>query len=195
VVVVALAVLGAVAGLVWAGWSPPQPAGFHQAHGPTWSIDESEAAIAADGRYAVLALITGLVAAGALWRRTRLRGPIAVTALAVGCLLGAQLTRAVGYLAGGGSAPDRACVLYLPDPVNGSCTVHMRLSLHLSGLAYLSAAVAVLVYSLCAAFAVRDDLGRRDPLRLVMQRQRGSVGRRGQAQDRGGHGDGTGQPQ
>lgn len=195
VVVAVLAVVGIVAGVIWATWSPPQPMGFRQSNGPAWSIEESESAIAADGRFAVLALVTGLLAALALWRRTRLRGPIAVVALGAGCLVGAQSTRLVGYLFGGGATGGQACVLYLPDPVRGSCIRHMKLSVHVPALYVLAAAVAVFVYALCAAFAVRDDLGRRDPVRLMMLRRRASVGRGRESQDARRDGDGAGQPQ
>jgi hypothetical protein len=193
VVATVLAGLGAVMGVVWALWSPARPMGFHQDNGPTWSIDESEAFIASDGRYFVIAIGTGVLAAVVLWTMTRLRGPIALAALAGGCLIGAQLTRLVGYLVAGGSDSGPRCVLFLPEQVHGSCIKHMHLSVHLPALYVISAAAAVLVYALCAAFAVRDDLGRRDPVRLMMLRRRESVRAGSQPQDGGGDGDGTGQ--
>ena len=194
IAVAVLSVLGAGMGYVWARWTPPRPVGFHQHNGATWAIQESESFVAGDGRYCVIALATGLLAAIVLWRQTRLRGPIAISALALGCLIGAQLTRLVGFLAGGGSDTGPACVLYIPEPVRGNCIQHMHLSVHLSALYVVSAAVAVLVYAVLAAFTVRDDLGRRDPVRLAMQRRRASVGDSTQPEDAGGYGDGSGQP-
>jgi hypothetical protein len=193
IVVGVLALVGIATGIVWAAWSPSRPVGFHQDGGGTWAITESESYVAADGRYFVIGAVTGVLAALVLWTQTRLRGPIAVVALAMGCLIGAQLTRFAGFLAGGGSDTGPACVLYLPEPVRGNCIKHMHLSVHLPGLYVVSAAAAVLVYSLFAAFAVRDDLGRRDPVRLMMLRQRASVPDGAQPQDARRDGDGAGQ--
>lgn len=196
-----LAVLGALLGLAWIGWSPERPSGFHQASGPTWIPDESEAAVASDGRYLVIAVAAGLLIGAAMWLRRRQRGPIAVVSMAVGCLVGAQLTRLVGYLFGGGSTSGPACVYYLPDPVSGQCIRHVKLSVHTPALFVVQAGIAVLVYGLCASFAVRDDLGRRDPMRLAALRQRAAraeqrlVGGAAEAQDAGGDRDGAGRPQ
>jgi len=203
-VVVLLSVLGAGLGVAWVTWSPTRPSGFHQAGGPTWIPDESESAIAGDGRYLAIALAAGVLAGVGMWLWRRLRGPIALVSLAVGCLIGAQVTRLVGYLFGGGSTGGPACVFYLPDPVNGQCISHVKLSVHAPALFVVQAGIAVLVYALCASFAVRDDLGRRDPMRLVALRRRAenaqqralasplSVGQGAEPQDARGYGDGTG---
>jgi hypothetical protein len=172
-IVAALAVAGAVLGVLWKVWSPPGPLGF--VIGPhAVQADETEAFVAADGRFAVITALTGIVAAVAVWFAKPLRGPVAALALAVGSLLGALLTEFVGHeLAGGHSS----------GPTNTVIT-HLPLSVHMSGLRLLEAAVAVLVYGLFVAFAATDDLGRPGSSGLVVD------GR--QPQDGWGHGDGAG---
>lgn len=151
-VVAVLTVVGAVLGVVWQWWSPPGPRAYIIKPGSI-QPDETEAFIAADGRFAVLAIAVGLLAAIVMWRRTSTRGPVAVTALGVGGLLGAAAMAGVGRLLGGGSDAGKANTLLEELP----------LRVHLEGLLLLEAAVAVLVYSLFASFAVADDLGRPDP--------------------------------
>jgi hypothetical protein len=147
-VVLAMAVLGAALGPLWKVWSPPGPAGFViAAH--AIQPDETEAMVAADGRFAVLAALTGMVAALAVWQIKSLRGPIAVLALAAGGLGGAALTEAVGRLVDGGSTTGSP----------GTVIRHLPLAVHMSGLRVVEAAVAVLGYGLLASFAAADDLG------------------------------------
>lgn len=149
-IVLALAVIGALLGLVWAAWSPPgsaariTPAGRLQ--------DETEAWVAADGRFLVLSVAAGLVAALAAWRRRDNRGGVVLTALALGSLAGSLLMWFVGWLAGGGSDTGQA----------GGFIPRQRLSVHMDGLLFLQAGTAVLIYGLLVAFAARDDLGRPD---------------------------------
>lgn len=152
VIVVVLAVAGALLGVLWQWWSPPGPLGYVVAPGAV-QPDETEAFIAADGRFAVIAAAVGLVAAVVVWRRKQSRGPVAAAALAVGGLLGALLMAMVGHALAGGQAGGK------PDTV----LHHLPLTVHIRGLLLLEAAVAVLVYSLFASFAADDDLGRPDP--------------------------------
>lgn len=150
--VATLAVLGAVLGVVWQWWSPPGPLGYVVAPHAI-QPDETEAFIAGDGRFAVICAAAGLVAGLAAWFRKPTRGPVTAVALAVGGLLGALLTDAVGHLLGGGTADGKARTILRELP----------LSVHMHGLLLLEAAVAVLVYALCVAFAADDDLGRPEP--------------------------------
>jgi uncharacterized protein DUF2567 len=194
IVVSALAVMGVILGLVWAWWSPPGPKAVTLSDGAIWPYEESETFVRTDGRFAAICLAVGIVAALLLWLRTRLRGPIALAALCVGGLVGALVMRTTGYYAGGGDTDAVKCGL--PQGYGG-CIKQLPVSVHIEGLMLVEAAAAVLVYSLCAAFAVRDDLGRRDPMRVMAQRRRAeaaSVRRSAQAQDAGRDGDGAGQP-
>jgi hypothetical protein len=161
--VLALAGVGALLGIVWAAWSPPGPFGIIFGNG----IEplESEAWAASDGRFAVIVGAVGLVAGfAAWWLLRRARGPYVVLALGAGGIGGAALTEWVGHLIRG-SAQTFACY---PATGKASCTNHLPLSLHMTGLLYLEAAVALLVYGMLVAFAAHDDLGRPDPARASL---------------------------
>lgn len=152
-----LIVLGAVMGLVWAAWSPPGPRALVLSPGVR-QPDETEAFVAGDARFVTIAVVIGIAAGLLAWTRKRNRGPWVLGALAVGGLAGSLLTEFVGHLTGGGTF----------DGAPNTIIAQLPLSLHLSGFRYLEAGVAVLVYGLLVAFAVRDDLGRPDPLRDVL---------------------------
>jgi hypothetical protein len=149
--VLGLAVLGALLGVLWQRWSPPGPLGYVIAPHAV-QPDETEAFVAADGRFAVICASTGLLAGVAAWLYKPTRGPVAAVALAVGGLLGAVLTDLVGHLLAGGTGDGDARTVLR----------HLPLAVHMHGLLVLEAAVAVLVYSLFVSFAAADDLGRGD---------------------------------
>lgn len=153
-ITVALAVIGALLGVVWAAWSPAGGLGLVRAPGAI-QPDETENWVAGDGRFLVLAAIVGVVAGALAWTRTHNRGPLVLAALAVGGLAGSLLMELVGHLTGGGTFDG--------DP--NTIIKSLPLSLHMPGLVFLESGVAVLVYGMLAAFAVRDDLGRPDPTR------------------------------
>jgi len=180
-VVAALAVLGALLGLLWAWWSPLQQRAYVIGPGKLYPFDEVETMAAADGRYFVLVAAAGLIAGIALywWRRAE-RGPLVALALGLGGLAGAALTWWVGYLTGGGTYDGKTHTI-IP---------HLPLTLHMPELLAVEPALALLGYGLCAAFAVRDDLGRPDPAR-----ERLLVGRGGYPQDGWGYGDAARPPQ
>jgi hypothetical protein len=150
--VLALAVLGALLGVVWQWWSPPGPLGYVVAPHAI-QPDETEAFIAGDGRFAVICASAGLLAGLVTWLRRSTRGPVTVLALGVGGLLGSYLTSAVGHALGGGT----------DDGKTNTLIRHLPLSVHMRGLLLLEATVAVLVYGVCASFAAEDDLGRPEP--------------------------------
>jgi hypothetical protein len=148
----ALAGLGALLGVLWQWWSPPGPIGYVIAPHAI-QPDETEAFVAADGRFAVICAATGLVAGVGAWMHKPTRGPVAVLSLAVGGVLGALLTDLVGHLLAGGTSDGKTRTILRELP----------LSVHMRGLLVLEAAVAVLVYSLLVSFAAADDLGRGYP--------------------------------
>jgi hypothetical protein len=154
-IVATLAVVGAVLGPVWELWSPAGPAGIMLPAGI--QADESEAWAAADGRFALITAVVGLIAGALAWYLPRLRavrGPWIALALAVGGIVGALLTDLVGWaLRGGGK--HYSCGQF-------TCIDHLPLSVQMRGLWFLEAFAAVLVYGLFVAFAVKDDLGRPD---------------------------------
>ena len=153
---VALAALGCLLGPVWSWWSPPGPLGERIPAGVI--ADETEAFIAADGRFAVLTTVVGLLAGIAMWFARSVRGPGIVAALGLGGLVGAALTGVVGHAVRGQGHE-------VPVTPQVSRIDHLPLQVHASGLLLLEGAAAVLAYGLCVAFAAHDDLGRPDPVR------------------------------
>ena len=154
-----LVVVDALAGLLWAAWSPPGPAALVFRSG-AYEPDETEAFVAGDGRFLVIVAVIGILAALVVWFRRPLRGVAAVLGLAVGGLVGSLAMWLVGHLTGGGNGTGRA--------VSGSAqryTPRLPLTVHAHGLLFVQPAVSVLVLGLFVAFAVRDDLGRPDPVR------------------------------
>jgi hypothetical protein len=171
--VLALAVLGALLGLLWQWWSPPGPLGYVVAPHAI-QPDETEAFIAGDGRFAVICAGAGLLAGLVTWLRTSTRGPVTAVALGVGGLLGSYLTSVVGHALAGGTGNGKTNTLLQ----------HLPLSVHMRGLFLLEATVAVLVYGVCASFAADDDLGRPEP--------KTSVGVWDEMENVGGHRDAAG---
>lgn len=197
-VVAGLAVLGALLGEVWQTWSPPGPIGVALPDGV--QPDETEAWVAGDGHYALIAVVVGIAAAVLAWYLPvlrRARGPYVVAGLAIGGLAGAALTDLVGW-ALRGDGTDYRCGA-------GTCIDHLPLTVHMHGLWFVEAFCAVLVYGLFVAFAVADDLGRPDgigarqpapadppPVATVLART--SVGPQHHPQHGGGDRDAAGAP-
>ncbi|HEV7204433.1 MAG TPA: hypothetical protein VGN18_07455 [Jatrophihabitans sp.] len=180
-----LVVLGALLGLVWAAWSPPGPRALVISPG-VFVPDETESFIAGDGRFLVIAAVVGLLAGIVAWRRVADRGLLVMLGLAVGGTLGAVLMALVGHLTGGGTFHGGANTIIDQLP----------LSLHMHGLLFVEPAVATLLYGMCVAFTVHDDLGRPDPVRdRVRPPLPVSVGGGAHAQDGGRYGDAAGLPQ
>jgi hypothetical protein len=177
-IVVAMSAVGALLGLVWQWWSPGGPAGYVIGAGKI-QPDETEAFVAGDGRYAVIVLASGIAAGLLVWFARLARGAPAVVALALGGLGGAGLTALVGHSTSGGTDTGKT----------NSVINELPLSVHISGLILIEAAIAVLVYGLCVSFANDDDLGEPDPLR---ESARASVRPDVQLQYAGGDSDGPG---
>ena len=168
VLVVVLAVVGALAGLVWAAWSPDGPRALVVSPG-VYVPDETESFVAGDGRFLVIAAVLGVAAALVVWFRRPLRGVPAALALTVGGVAGSLLMLLTGHLSGGGDGTGRA----IPDSTQ-RYSAQLPLTVHADGVLLVQAAVSALVFGLLVAFAVRDDLGRPDPVRddLVRDPQR-----------------------
>jgi hypothetical protein len=154
-VVLALAVIGCLLGPVWNWWSPPGPLGVRVPGGVV--TVESEAFIAADGRFALLTCLVGIAAALVLWAVRSVRGPWIVFALAVGGLVGALLTEYIGHLIRGGSTDVRV----------DTAIAHVPLQVHATGFLFVEALAGALLYGMLVAFTAHDDLGRPDPNRDV----------------------------
>jgi hypothetical protein len=175
---------GAALGLVWQWWSPPGPAGYQIAPGLI-QPDETEAFVAADGRFAAITLAVGVLAALIVWFTRAGRGVPAVFALALGGLGGSAALALVGHAA---RADGRH---YACGTAPATCITHLPLSVQAHGLLFAEAVAAVFVYGLCVSFARADDLGAPDRLRELAR----SVGADVQLQHAGRHRDGPGGPQ
>ena len=116
--------------------------------------DETEGFISTDGRFVVLTAIIGLIAGFVVWSRRHRRGPVAVTALAIGTVAGAGLTNLMGHLVGGGSTAGKL----------GTQLPRLPLEVHATGLLLIEGMLALLVYLLCTMFTTPDDLGFGDPV-------------------------------
>lgn len=104
----ASALAGLPLGLLWRVVAPlprivKRPDGLYQAGG-----EGNEAAIAADGWFALLALVTGIVIALVVYLRTRPGRVPPLLALAVGGLLGAVVAWRLGVLLGPGPIVETA---------------------------------------------------------------------------------------
>lgn len=154
-VAVALMVLGAALGVVWDLVSPGMPPGIISP--PGIQVDDAnEAFAAADGWFALITALVGLLAGIAVWylrHLRRARGPWVAIGLAVGGLLGAMLTHLIGHLLRGAGS-------YQFSTGGTVFLTHVPLNVQMRGLWFLQPALATLVYSLLVAFAAADDLGR-----------------------------------
>ncbi|MGC4875167.1 DUF2567 domain-containing protein [Micromonospora sp. DT43] len=99
-VVVALAVLGAPLGLLWAVLAPDTPV-LKTAEGAIYADPQPEQPIAADGWFSLLGLAFGVLAAVALWfLLRRRRGPVGLLGAVLGTLAAAPVAWQVGRRVG-----------------------------------------------------------------------------------------------
>lgn len=147
-VVVALAVLGVLAGVVWKVWTV-KTHGYYI--GSNIIIpDETEGWIGADAHFAIITGITGLIAGPVVWRMRRARGATMAVAIAVGGLLGSLIAAQVGHLIAGGNHTVQK---------NTNFVDRLPLSVHAHGLLVVEAVLALATYLAAVLFTARDDLG------------------------------------
>jgi hypothetical protein len=148
VLITALAAAGAALGVLWQWWAPARPLAL--VLGPHLiEPDETESFIGGDARYAVIVGSVGLAAGLLTWWWGGVRGPATALVLGVGCFVGGALTALVGNRLGGGTSTGATNTL-----IN-----HLPLTVHMHALWLLEPMLALGAYSVCAAFAVHDDLG------------------------------------
>ncbi|WP_435207356.1 DUF2567 domain-containing protein [Micromonospora sp. bgisy143] len=95
-VTLALAVLGAPLGLLWAAFAPDTPV-LKTAEGAIYAETQPEQPIAADGWFSLLGLAFGVLAALALWfLLRRRRGPVGLLGAVLGTLAAAPVAWQVG---------------------------------------------------------------------------------------------------
>ncbi|MGI8882432.1 MAG: hypothetical protein ACR2KJ_18375 [Jatrophihabitans sp.] len=147
-VVVALAVIGVLAGVVWKFWTV-------KTHGYDIGSniiipDETEGWIGADAHFAIITGIIGLIAGPVVWRMRRARGATMAVAIAVGGLLGSLIAARVGHLIAGGNHTVQK---------NTNFVDRLPVAVHAHGLLVVEAVLALATYLAAALFTARDDLG------------------------------------
>ena len=152
VLVVALAMLGLPAGVLW--WLLAPRADYRiTADGPVVLGQPSEELVVADDAVLVLVLAgVGLLCGAAAWWLRRRRGVATVLALAVGCLLTGVVAWQIGELLGAG--PSEADLADVGNVVTTSLTLGS-----LPGLA-LAPFAAVLAYLVGVLYVAEDGLDR-----------------------------------
>jgi hypothetical protein len=144
---------GVLTGLIWRAWSPRSVSFVLDIGGGRGVIvpDESEAQVAADGRFFVLTVVVAVIAALLTWRARSQRGPGAAVALAVGSIVGSLSMRGVGQTLSAGRRSG---------PVNTA--FHPPLTLHATPMLLVGAFLAVVMYTGAAVLSNDPDLaGRR----------------------------------
>ena len=179
VVAVSLAVVGALAGALWAWLAPP----VHGVVALTKSGTRAHAYLGAEADHFFVAAflmvgmlaVVAVVAAVAAWQWRAHRGPLMVAALSVGAMLGA------GAASGIGAALMRArygTIDIDTAPVTPQHRVHYfteapavffgHSPLQIAATLLVPAAAAALVYALIAVSTARDDLGAYPPVDVLV---------------------------
>jgi hypothetical protein len=163
--VLALAVAGGLSALIW--WKVAPRLAFQiTADGALPLTPEEEQFFSTDAWFILLTLVWGVLAALALWRVPRLRGPAAIVTLAVGGVLGAVVTWRLGLVFG--PAPTKA------DTETVGNIVYPALRLRALVALVFEPLVAVGIYTLLVGFS-DHDLGRRRPAEPGRDRAPGPV--------------------
>ena len=145
-----LAVGGAI-GSIWLAWSPTSVSYvLDDGHGVGVIVpSESEAQIAADGRYVVLTVMAGVLFGLMAWRLRNNRGPLTLVVLAVSSLLSSLLAMGLGQLLSTGQQGKTLNTAF-----------HPPLVLHATAAVFLQALLAVLVYTVFVGLSGDQQLGR-----------------------------------
>jgi len=141
-----------VLGLIWLAWSP---------HATAYELDngtghgvivpaEGESLVAADGRFVLLTVLSGLAVGVIAWQLRRWRGRLMLTALVVSSLLASAVTKIVGQALSGGQHSSALNTAFRPPLV-----------LHASAALFAQALVAALVYTVFVGLSGDPELGLR----------------------------------
>jgi hypothetical protein len=155
VAIAVLAVVGAALAPLWVHLAPRLAFRVDQPGRALPVVPEAEEYVAADGRFVIITLIVGVVAAVACWRARRSRGPWVLLALAVGGLLGAVVTWRLGLRIGTGYQPADLQVV--------GKVIYQPLTLRAKSALVVEPVAAVIGYLLAVGFSARNDLGRPEP--------------------------------
>jgi hypothetical protein len=155
-VIAALAVLGVLTAVVWALAAPTMHFQINDSGQLAVLSTEPEEPIAADGWFAIIALVVGILAGFRAWWHTRGHEPGVVGGLLVGGLLGSITMLAVGGLIRPSNLEDAASA--------GSGTrLHSGLAVHAPGVLLLESVAALLVWLLLDLLIPREDAAVPEP--------------------------------
>lgn len=148
-------IVGIGLGLIWLAWSPHSVAynlDLGSGHGTIIPAGEGESLIAADGRFAVLTGIAGLVFGLAAWQLRDLRGRFALVAIVTSSLVASVLAKFTGQLLSGGHKTAAINTAFRP-----------QLTLHATSALFLQALLAGLIYTMFVGLSGDPHLGRPEP--------------------------------
>lgn len=150
--IVALAAIGAAVAPLWVHLAPRLAFRVDQPGRALPVVPEAEEYVAADGRFVLITLVIGVLAALVCWLVRRSRGPLIMVALAAGGLLGAIVTWRLGLRLGTGYQPADLQVV--------GKVLYQPLTLRARAALVVEPTAAVVVYLLAVGFSARNDLGR-----------------------------------
>lgn len=152
IVAATIALAGVPLGLLWTLVGPHVDLAMYS-YGADLADYHTEAFIAGDMMFGIIGLAAGAVSAVVVWVMSQWRGPTVLAGLAIGCLGGALATWQVGIRIGEGDYQR-----LLSDAEVGQ-HFSMPMDLRSTGLLFLQAIVAVIVYVVHAVWARDPGLG------------------------------------
>ncbi|WP_067892363.1 DUF2567 domain-containing protein [Nocardia vaccinii] len=168
-VVLAVLLVSALGGAVWAALAPTERVLVVQPGRGAALTGESGHRFDAIALFVCIAMVAGVLTAAAVWRLRRVRGPIAQCALLFGSLAGAELMSWSGELVARwmhphSSNPPLHTIVAMPPAVDGWRTliahwIHSDLSAGAWTVVMVQPLFAALVILLLAALSTSEDLG------------------------------------
>ncbi|MFF3570348.1 DUF2567 domain-containing protein [Nocardia jiangxiensis] len=168
-VVLAVLLVSAIGGVVWAVLAPTERVVVVQPGRGAALTGESGHRFDAMALFVCVAMVVGVLTAAAVWRLRRVRGPIMQCALLFASLVGAELMSWFGELVARwmhphSSNPPLHTIVAMPPPVDGwrnlvDHWIHSDLSAGAWTVVLVQPLFAALVILLVAALSTSEDLG------------------------------------
>jgi predicted histidine transporter YuiF (NhaC family) len=148
-VVATLALIGVLAAVFWAWATPTMTYQINDSGQLAVLTTEPEQPVAADGWFAIIAVVVGLLAGFRVWWHTRGHEPGVVGGLIVGGLLGSMTMLAVGGLLRPSDLEDAASA-------GAGTRLHAGLAVHAPGVLLLESVAALLLWLLLDLLIPRE---------------------------------------
>ncbi|MQY21229.1 DUF2567 domain-containing protein [Nocardia macrotermitis] len=168
-VVLAVLVVSALGGVVWAVLAPTERVLVVQPGRGAALTGESTHRFDAIAVFVCIAMVVGVLTAAAVWRLRRVRGPIMQCALLFASFVGAELMSWLGELTAHSmhphaSNPPLHTIVAMPPSIDGWRTlidhwIHSDLSAGAWSVVMVQPLFAALVILLLAALSTSEDLG------------------------------------